>query len=117
MNQGIIAKVAVSIELHVCLTRKPLCPDAYFVCQTPEDLFEAATQHVVQSLASQPDNDRMHSVALSGGSTPQRLFSQLAAEPYRSQVDWSSIRIFWGDEREVPRIMQIAIFGWPRKTC
>ena len=72
------------------------------VCQTPEDLFEAATQFVVQFLASKSDRDNLHSVALSGGSTPQRLFSRLAAEPYRSQVDWSSIRIFWGDERGVP---------------
>jgi 6-phosphogluconolactonase len=72
------------------------------VCQTPEDLFEAAAQFVVQSLTFQPDSGKTYSVALSGGSTPQRLFARLAAEPYRSQVDWSSIRIFWGDEREVP---------------
>ncbi len=42
------------------------------------------------------------SVALSGGSTPQHLFARLAAAPYRSQVDWSSVLIFWGDERAVP---------------
>lgn len=72
------------------------------VCQTSEDLFEAATQFVAQSLASKPATGNTHSVALSGGSTPKRLFSRLAVEPYRSQVDWSSIRIFWGDERAVP---------------
>lgn len=72
------------------------------VCQTTEDLFEAAAQFVVQSLTFQPDSGKTYSVALSGGSTPQRLFERLAVEPYRSQVDWSSIRIFWGDEREVP---------------
>jgi 6-phosphogluconolactonase len=43
-----------------------------------------------------------YSLVLSGGSTPKRLFAQLAADPYRSQVDWSSVKIFWGDEREVP---------------
>ena len=41
-------------------------------------------------------------VALSGGSTPKRLYQLLAAEPFRSQVDWSRVEIFWGDERCVP---------------
>ncbi len=77
-------------------------PRRILVCQTPEDLFEAATQFVVQSLASKLASGSTHSVALSGGSTPRRLFSRLAAEPYCSQIDWASIRVFWGDEREVP---------------
>jgi 6-phosphogluconolactonase len=41
-------------------------------------------------------------VALSGGSTPSRLYHLLANEPYRSQVKWSNTFIFWGDERCVP---------------
>jgi len=77
-------------------------PRRILVCRTPEDLFEAAAQFVVQSLTFQPDSGKTYSVALSGGSTPQRLFARLAADPYRSQIDWSSVRIFWGDEREVP---------------
>jgi 6-phosphogluconolactonase len=72
------------------------------VCQTPENLFEAAAQFVVQSLTLQPDKGKTYSVALSGGSTPQRLFARLVAAPYRLQVDWSSVLIFWGDERAVP---------------
>jgi 6-phosphogluconolactonase len=41
-------------------------------------------------------------VALSGGSTPLRLYSLLAVEPYRSKVDWRHIELFFGDERCVP---------------
>ncbi|MBY0523550.1 MAG: 6-phosphogluconolactonase [Gemmataceae bacterium] len=41
-------------------------------------------------------------VALSGGSTPRRMFELLAADPYRSQVDWPHVQFFWGDERSVP---------------
>jgi 6-phosphogluconolactonase len=41
-------------------------------------------------------------VALSGGSTPKRLYQLLTAEPFRSQVDWGRVEIFWGDERCVP---------------
>jgi 6-phosphogluconolactonase len=41
-------------------------------------------------------------VALSGGSTPRRLFQLLAAEPFAGLVPWESIQFFWGDERNVP---------------
>ncbi|MEZ5313542.1 MAG: 6-phosphogluconolactonase [Thermoanaerobaculia bacterium] len=40
-------------------------------------------------------------VALSGGSTPARLFSVLAGER-REAIDWSRVRFCWGDERAVP---------------
>jgi 6-phosphogluconolactonase len=41
-------------------------------------------------------------VALSGGSTPKRMF-QLLAEPERAAaVDWPRVHLFWGDERPVP---------------
>lgn len=36
-------------------------------------------------------------IALSGGSTPKRLFSILTAE--FSDVDWAKVHFFWGDER------------------
>ena len=41
-------------------------------------------------------------VALSGGSTPRRMFQVLAGPPLREQVDWAHLDIFWGDERAVP---------------
>jgi 6-phosphogluconolactonase len=41
-------------------------------------------------------------VALSGGSTPKRLYEALAAPPLRDRVDWARLRFFFGDERSVP---------------
>ena len=41
-------------------------------------------------------------IALAGGSTPKKLYALLAREPYRSQVDWTQVEVFWGDERCVP---------------
>ena len=41
-------------------------------------------------------------VALSGGSTPRRLYQILAEAPYREAVEWSRVEFFWGDERAVP---------------
>jgi 6-phosphogluconolactonase len=41
-------------------------------------------------------------MVLSGGSTPQALFSLLAVSPYQSQLPWPQTHIFWADERLVP---------------
>jgi 6-phosphogluconolactonase len=41
-------------------------------------------------------------VALSGGSTPRRLYQLLAAAPFRDRLPWPRIHLFWGDERFVP---------------
>jgi 6-phosphogluconolactonase len=41
-------------------------------------------------------------IALAGGSTPKAAYAILAAEPYRSSVDWSLVRFFFSDERCVP---------------
>lgn len=41
-------------------------------------------------------------VALSGGSTPKRLYELLTGAPWRDVVDWGAVEIFFGDERRVP---------------
>lgn len=52
------------------------------------------------ALAKQAIDDRgVCRVALSGGSTPRRLYEALA----HSDLDWSRLRLFWGDERNVPQ--------------
>jgi 6-phosphogluconolactonase len=42
------------------------------------------------------------SVALSGGSTPRRIYELLASEEFASRVEWSKVHVFFGDERAVP---------------
>lgn len=44
----------------------------------------------------------LFSFALSGGTTPGKMYALLATEPYRSQIDWSAVHFFWSDERCVP---------------
>ena len=41
-------------------------------------------------------------VALSGGTTPRRLYKLLATSAFSNRVDWGRVVIFWGDERCVP---------------
>jgi 6-phosphogluconolactonase len=42
------------------------------------------------------------SVCLSGGSTPRRLYGQLADPIFASRLPWDRMHWFWGDERFVP---------------
>jgi 6-phosphogluconolactonase len=41
-------------------------------------------------------------VALAGGSTPRKLYSLLASERYRHELDWTHVSFLFGDERHVP---------------
>jgi 6-phosphogluconolactonase len=41
------------------------------------------------------------SVALSGGSSPKKLYELLASEAYEKQIDWTKVYFFFGDERDV----------------
>jgi 6-phosphogluconolactonase len=64
-----------------------------------EALAQRAADWLVGLMAGR--GDRI-TVALSGGSTPRRLYERLAAEPYRSALPWPRMHWFWGDERFVP---------------
>src|SRR5665213_516341 len=46
--------------------------------------------------------DGVFAIALSGGSTPRRLYERLTEPPYRDEFPWSRTHLFWGDERFVP---------------
>lgn len=43
-----------------------------------------------------------YTLVLSGGSSPQGLYTLLSAAPWRSRVPWEKLHFFWGDERYVP---------------
>lgn len=53
---------------------------------------------VAESLKEQ----QSFSMVLSGGETPKILYQKLASEKYKNRIDWTRVRIFWGDERVVP---------------
>lgn len=41
-------------------------------------------------------------VALSGGGTPKAIFEKLCSSPYKEQMNWNNIHIFFSDERALP---------------
>jgi 6-phosphogluconolactonase len=68
---------------------------------SPEDVWKAAAESIAQKVET-TGKGKVFTMALSGGSTPRGMFGVLAAEPYRSRLPWSNLRVFWGDERSVP---------------
>ncbi|MGD2216983.1 MAG: 6-phosphogluconolactonase [Gemmatimonadales bacterium] len=72
------------------------------VFQSADLVAEAAAEVFVRAARQAVDSARLFNVALSGGSTPVRLFKLLAAEPYRDRIPWHDVHLFWGDERTVP---------------
>jgi len=68
----------------------------------PPAVARAAADTIVQCARDAKAIGHPFSLVLSGGSTPKLLFELLAAEPYRSQIDWPSVEIYFGDERAVP---------------
>ncbi len=69
------------------------------VADDPEALARAAAAWFARTLAA---SEGSVAVALSGGSTPKRLYEILAEEPLRSVVPWERVHFFLGDERFVP---------------
>jgi len=53
-------------------------------------------------LAAAVGSEGRLAVALSGGSTPRRLYELLSGQPYSETFPWARTHWFWGDERFVP---------------
>lgn len=72
------------------------------VVATPEKNARALAGFIAR-WAGQAIADRgRFTIALSGGSTPRRVYEILTGPPYASQARWDRWHVFWGDERCVP---------------
>jgi len=67
-----------------------------------ETLLNLANYFVTLAEKSIADNDKF-TVALSGGSSPKKLYELLASPAYKGKVDWDNVYFFFGDERNVPQ--------------
>ena len=68
----------------------------------PDAVALAAADIVVATAEEALAERDSFTISLAGGSTPKKLYGLLAADPYRSAVDWSRVQVFFGDERCVP---------------
>jgi 6-phosphogluconolactonase len=68
----------------------------------PDQLARGAGDEFARRARRAQDAGGRFAVALSGGSTPGRLYRTLAGPSFRDQVEWAAVHFFWGDERTVP---------------
>ena len=63
----------------------------------------SALADFIASKATESINSRgRFTIALSGGSSPKKLYELLTSNAYRSQIEWDKVFFFFGDERYVP---------------
>lgn len=67
-----------------------------------ETASQQAAQMIMQLILSSLQRKDICTVALSGGSSPVRLYEILSEEPYKEKIPWDKIHFFWGDDRYVP---------------
>jgi 6-phosphogluconolactonase len=72
-------------------------PASTVVAQSAAKLFAATAAAAVQARGRAR-------IAISGGTTPRAMFQLLAdpAQPFRNEVPWDKLDLFWVDERCVP---------------
>jgi 6-phosphogluconolactonase len=68
----------------------------------PEAVAAEAARRIVELARAAVDERGAFSIALSGGSTPRRVYELLAGGEFRDEVDWPNVHVFFGDERMVP---------------
>lgn len=68
-----------------------------------EAISRLAASFLVETGRNAIDRKERFAVAISGGSTPRKLYGLLGSEEYRHQIDWHGVHFFWVDERCVPR--------------
>ncbi len=67
----------------------------------PTSVAVAAAGLFAEAAAAAMQSKGSFCAALSGGSTPRRLYEELAKQPWRDQIAWEKVFLFWGDERYV----------------
>ena len=72
------------------------------VLSTVEELAQAAVLFIVELAREHIQAQERFTIALSGGSTPRRLYRILASPEYAQRIAWERWHVFWSDERCVP---------------
>ncbi|MBC8035405.1 MAG: 6-phosphogluconolactonase [Chitinophagaceae bacterium] len=72
------------------------------VFQTEEEVLNSLAAYYVFVANRAIEKNNRFSVALSGGSSPRKLYELLSSATFKHQTDWSKASFFFGDERRVP---------------
>jgi len=85
------------------------------IFSSPEELSESFAEVLVLMINDSAKNSKKVTIALSGGSTPELLFSLLGTT-YAKSVSWKYVHFFWGDERCVSPESSESNYGLTKRT-
>lgn len=85
------------------------------IFRTPYELAEKFAGEMVLLIKQAAEVNIPLNVALSGGSTPELLFSILG-DHYSNSAPWEFVHFYWGDERCVPPVSPDSNFGMAFRT-
>lgn len=72
--------------------------------ESTEDQAATTAANLFQSIVCEAVSRRDQcSVALAGGTTPRLLYEKLAQAGITGEVPWGQVKVFFGDERDVPQ--------------
>ncbi len=96
-DESLSMAVTLASEMHALSQRAGV-----IIANNPAALARLAAWQIVQAARHAIEKHGRFTIALSGGNTPRSIYELLAHRPYREQVQWSKVHVFWGDERDVP---------------
>ncbi len=73
------------------------------IFNNPDEVVDGLAQYFVKIANESIAAHGKFSVALSGGSSPKKLYELLASTIYADSIDWTKVYFFFGDERNVPQ--------------
>ncbi len=76
----------------------------YYVDENLEAVSRRTAQYIVERILAAAAARGKARIAISGGNTPKQTFELLAdtSAPYRAQIPWGKLELYWVDERCVP---------------
>jgi 6-phosphogluconolactonase len=86
------------------------------VYNTPPEIADAAAYSLMTEIRKKVDLTEKFYLAVSGGSTPKILFERLSKQPFRQDILWQFLHIFWVDERCVPPGHEESNYGMTKKN-
>src|ERR1700761_6982517 len=73
------------------------------IFNTADETLAALADYFVKIANESIAANNKFTVALSGGSSPKKLYELLASTTYADSVEWAKVYFFFGDERNVPK--------------
>ena len=72
------------------------------IFDTVDEALHSLAVYFIDAANRSIEEHGVFTVALSGGSSPQKFYSLLASATYKDKLNWEKVFFFFGDERYVP---------------